>query len=98
MKRGEFRSGNGRQWGGAPLPVFSDVWQTKDFKSNEFVSVATKGVTERVWVSVARKRVSENGLGVRRSGEGVERALCSEDRWVWVRFTDKDIMKLCPCQ
>jgi hypothetical protein len=46
------------QWG---TPFFSDVWQTKDFKSSEFGSVAGKGVTgdfSEVWQG---KGVDANG-------------------------------------
>jgi hypothetical protein len=43
--------------GGTP-PFFSDVWQRKDFKSNEFGCVAKKGVTGGFLGCVARKGVS----------------------------------------
>jgi len=47
-------------WSGpeGDTPLFSDVWQTKDFKSNEFGCVAKKGFTERFFGCVARKGVS----------------------------------------
>ena len=47
--------------------IFSDVWQTKDFKSNVFVSVANKGLRRRFCVSVAGKGLS----GILRRGERV---------------------------
>ena len=40
------------------IPLFSDVWQTKDFKSNVFGSVASKGVSDAFCVSVAGNRLS----------------------------------------
>src|ERR1700674_89903 len=39
-------------------PLFADVWQTKDFKSNDFGCVAKKGVTGVFFGCVARKGVS----------------------------------------
>jgi hypothetical protein len=39
-------------------PSFLDVWQTKDFKSNDFGSVARKGVRESFFGCVANTRVS----------------------------------------
>jgi hypothetical protein len=38
-------------------PCFADVWQAQDFKSNDFGSVAMKGVMEDFFGSVAGKEV-----------------------------------------
>ncbi|HLY59133.1 MAG TPA: hypothetical protein VKV95_00055, partial [Terriglobia bacterium] len=40
--------------------VFSYVWQTKDFKSFVFVSVANKGLTGAFFVCAASKGLSGN--------------------------------------
>ena len=45
--------------GEAP-PLLSDVWQTKDFKSNEFGSVANKEVMDSICGSVANAGVRES--------------------------------------
>jgi hypothetical protein len=40
-------------------PFFPDVWQTKDFKSNDFVCVARKEVSAGICVCVASKGLRE---------------------------------------
>jgi hypothetical protein len=49
---------------GTPPPVFSDVLLTKDFKSNEFASVADKEVMGAICASVADAGVTEYCLAV----------------------------------
>ena len=45
-----------------PPPVFSDVWQGKDLREGDFVSVAAKGVTGAIFVCVAGKGL-RTGIG-----------------------------------
>ena len=75
-------AGNGAAWlvnnkTPTTTPRFSDVWQTKGFKSNEFGSVANKGVTGLFCGCVARKglRGRKGGLrkGRRLRGKGREK-------------------------
>ena len=54
-------------WVGTP-PFFADVWQIKDFKSNDFGCVARKGVMGDFFGCVARKEVSSE---MRLAGPGV---------------------------
>jgi hypothetical protein len=49
-------------------PSFPDVWQTKDFKSFVFGSVAKKGVRERISGCVANTGFGGSILEVRRGG------------------------------
>jgi hypothetical protein len=62
LGRGNERRATGAEVGkeatgrGTP-PCFSDVWQAKDFKSNEFGSVANAGVTGEILGCVAGKGV-----------------------------------------
>jgi hypothetical protein len=46
----------------ARTSFFENVWQMKGFKSFVFVSVAGKGVTARIFVSVASAEVSGDEL------------------------------------
>src|SRR5579862_1278383 len=62
---------NKRKKSEGPPGSFSYVWQTKDFKSFVFVSVASKGLTGAFLVCVARKGLRRNWR-LRRDGREVE--------------------------
>jgi hypothetical protein len=51
------------EWVGPP--IFADVWQTKDFKSNDFGCVAKKGVMGEFFASVANKGVTMRNVFIK---------------------------------
>ena len=56
-------------------PIFADVWQTKDFKSNNFGCVAEKEVTDEFIGSVANTEVRGSRVEVGRQS-GTPSPLC----------------------
>jgi hypothetical protein len=55
---------------GGDTPLFADVWQAKDFKSNDFGSVANTGVAFGISGCVANAGVScEKGAATKRDLE-----------------------------
>jgi hypothetical protein len=56
-------------------PIFADVWQTKDFKSNDFGCVAKEGLRERFFGCVANTEVRGSRAEVGRR-DGIPSPLC----------------------